>query len=50
MLIEIELYFLTNERIKILGAVIATGISLSLEIRQYKTENDKIFKQLFRVH
>ncbi|MHB1146864.1 MAG: hypothetical protein ACYC01_04635 [Lutibacter sp.] len=47
MLIGIGLYFLTNERIEILGAVIATGISLSLGIRQYKTENDKIFKQLF---
>lgn len=30
-----------------LGAVIATGISLSLGIRQYKTENDKIFNELF---
>lgn len=48
MLIGIGLYFLTNERIEILGAVIATGISLSLGIRQYKTENDKIFKQLFK--
>lgn len=47
MLIGIGLYFLTNERIEILGAVIATGISLSLGIRQYRTENDKIFKQLF---
>lgn len=47
MFIGIGLYFLTNERIEILGAVIATGISLSLGIRQYKTENDKIFKQLF---
>jgi len=47
MLIGIGVYILANERIEILGAVIATGISLSLGIRQYKTENDKIFKQLF---
>ena len=47
MLIGFGLYFLANERIEILGAVLATGISLSLGVRQYKTENDKIFKQLF---
>lgn len=45
--IGIGLFFLTGERFEILGAVIATGISLSLGIRQYKTENDKIFKELF---
>ena len=47
MIIGIGIYFLTNEKIEILGAVIATGISLSLGIRQYKTENDKILKELF---
>jgi hypothetical protein len=47
ILIGIGLYYLTNEKIEILGAVIAIGISLSLGIRQYKTENDKIFKELF---
>lgn len=47
MLIGIFLYFLTSEKTEILGAIIATGISLSIGIRQYKTENDKIFKQLF---
>ncbi len=35
------------EKIEILVAVIATGVSLSLGIRQYRTENDKLFKELF---
>ena len=47
LLIGIGLFFLTGERVEILGAVIATGISLSLGIRHYKTENDKLFKELF---
>jgi len=47
LIIGIVLYCLTNKTIEILGAIIATGISLSLGIRQYKTENDKIFKELF---
>jgi hypothetical protein len=45
--IGVSLYFCFKESVEILGAVIATGISLSLGIRQYKTENDKIFKELF---
>lgn len=47
LLLGICLFFMTGERIEILGAIIATGISLSLGIRQYKTEDDKIFKELF---
>ena len=35
------------DKIEILVAVIATGLSLSLGIRQYRTENDKLFKDLF---
>ena len=41
-------YYFTDLRIEILGAILATGISLSLGVRQYKTENDKIFKELFQ--
>ncbi|WP_157358431.1 hypothetical protein [Winogradskyella sp. J14-2] len=47
MLLGIGLFYLTKEKVEVLGAVIATGISLSLGIRQYKTENDKLFKELF---
>lgn len=41
-------YYFIDLRIEILGAILATGISLSLGVRQYKTENDKIFKELFQ--
>ncbi len=47
MIIGIGFFYLTKERVEVLGAIIATGISLSLGIRQYKTENDKLFKELF---
>jgi hypothetical protein len=47
MIIGIGFYYLTGEKIEVLGAIIATGISLSLGIRHYKTENDKLFKELF---
>lgn len=47
LIIGIVLFYVLGKRIEILGAIIATGISLTLGIRQYKTENDKIFKALF---
>lgn len=47
LIIGILIYLFTDEKVEILGAVIATGISLSLGFRQYKTEDDKIFKELF---
>lgn len=47
MLIGILSFYFLGEKVEVLGAIIATGISLSLGIRQYKTENDKIFKELF---
>lgn len=47
LVIGIAIYYLGNQKVEVLAAVIATGISLSLGIRQYRTENDKIFKQLF---
>lgn len=48
LLLGLGLYYFTGERIEILGAIIATGISLSLGIRHYKTENDRLFKELFQ--
>jgi hypothetical protein len=47
LLIGIILYFISCQKTELLTAAIATGISLSLGLRQYKTENDKIFKELF---
>lgn len=41
------LFVYYGQKVEILGAFIATGISLSLGVRQYKTENDKLFKELF---
>lgn len=40
-------FFCLGEKVEILGAIIATGITLSLGIRQSNTENDKLFKELF---
>ena len=45
--ILISNYF-TDLKIEILGAILAAGISLSFGVRQYKIENDKIFKELFQ--
>ncbi len=45
--VGIFLYYLTKEKTDLLAAVLAIGISLSLGMRQYRTENDKIFKELF---
>jgi len=42
------LFFLTGDKVEILAAVLVTGISLSLGLRQYRTENDKLFKELFQ--
>ncbi len=47
LVLGILLYFAFNQKTEILTAAIATGISLSLGLRQYKIENDKIFKDLF---
>lgn len=47
MIIAITFFYKIEKRGEILGVIIATGISLSLGIRQYKTENDKLFKELF---
>lgn len=47
LILGIFLFFFIGKSIEILGAVMATGISLSLGIRQSKAENDRIFKELF---
>ncbi len=33
---------------EILATILATGISISIGLRQYKIENDKLFKDLFK--
>ena len=39
--------FSKNEKIEILTAVLAIGISLSIGMKQLQIENDKMFKELF---
>lgn len=34
-------------KIEIIEAILATDISISFGVRQYKMENDKMFKELF---
>jgi hypothetical protein len=48
LIIGCFVYVFFNETIELLGAVIATGISISFGVRQYKIENDKVFKELFK--
>jgi O-antigen ligase len=47
LIIGILFYYITNQKVEILTAFLVTGISISLGIRQYKIENDKMFKELF---
>lgn len=47
LFIGLFIYSLLNEQIEVLTAFIAIGISISFGIRQYKIENDKMFKELF---
>jgi hypothetical protein len=46
-LVGLVLYNFIYKKPEILFAPIATGISLAMGLRQYKTENDKLFKTLF---
>lgn len=46
-IIGLTLYFIFCHRIELLVVTISTGISLAIGLRQYRTENDKIFKELF---
>jgi hypothetical protein len=48
LIIGCFVYVFFNQKIEILGAVMATGISISFGVRQYKIENDKVFKELFK--
>lgn len=48
LIISILFYLLSNQKFEVIGAILATGISLSFGIRQYKIENDKMFKELFQ--
>ena len=47
LIISISLFNYFENKIEIIGAVLATGISISFGVRQYKMENDKMFKELF---
>ena len=49
LIIGLCFYYEADEhQIELLGAILATGISLSIGYRQLKVENDKIFKELFK--
>lgn len=47
LIIGIIAYCHFDNNFEILSVIVATGISISFGIRQYKIENDKIFKELF---
>jgi len=48
LIIGICTYYFIDRKVEILAAILVTGVSLSLGIRQYRTENDKLFKELFQ--
>ena len=47
LVVGIAFYFLLKEKIEIIGACLATTISISVGLRSYKIEDDKMFKELF---
>lgn len=47
LVVAILLFFWKDEKIEILTAVLAVGISLSMGMKQFQIENDKMFKELF---
>jgi hypothetical protein len=47
VILGIIFYLCFGYKVEILAAIIAIGISLSLGLRQYEMENDRIFKELF---
>lgn len=47
IILAILAYNYFNNKIEILGSILATGISISFGLAQYNIENDKIFKDLF---
>lgn len=48
LIFALLIYNFIGHKVEVLGAFIAIGISLSLGIRSYKSDNDKIFKELFK--
>jgi len=46
--IGLLVYYLLDKKVELLAAFLATGISLSLGLRSYHSENDKLFKDLFK--
>lgn len=47
LIIAILVQYYIKDRIEIVVSIILAGITISLSVRQYKIENDKIFKELF---
>lgn len=47
LVIGIYLYYKLGEKVEIIGACLATTISISVGLRTYKIEDDKMFKDLF---
>ena len=47
LVVSISMFVYYGNKIEIIGAILATGISISFGVRQYKMENDKMFKELF---
>ena len=47
LIIGLSAYNIVSEhKVEILGAILATGISLSIGFRQLKIESDKLFKKI----
>lgn len=47
LLLGVILISCFNAKVEVLIPIVASGISLSMGIRAYRSENDKIFKELF---
>lgn len=47
LIFGIYLYYELGEKVEIIGACLASTISISVGLRTYKIEDDKIFKDLF---
>lgn len=47
IIIGLTVYYIIGQKPELPISIIAAGISISFGIRQYRIENDKIFKELF---
>lgn len=47
IIIALAIYYVIGQKPELPISIIAAGISISFGIRQYKIENDKMFKELF---